>query len=215
MLQKLNDALEISGSLNRFLSRLSDLILLNFLCFLCCVPVVTIGASVSAMDSVLERYLKKEEYDIRKDFFHSFYVNFKRATIIWIFSMILYAAMAADILICSAAGLNGSLVMMGGASGAIALVVLIDQYSMIMVGQTKLKTVPLLKNAFMISMIGMKFSLILLALNLLPFFILWYSVPFFVHFMFVWILFGISMIQLATVYFYQLILRNAQEQFRR
>lgn len=36
----------------RFLSRVCDLMILNFMCLICCIPIVTIGASVTALYSV-------------------------------------------------------------------------------------------------------------------------------------------------------------------
>ena len=33
----------------RFLSRLCDLMILNILCLICCIPIVTIGASITSL----------------------------------------------------------------------------------------------------------------------------------------------------------------------
>lgn len=68
----------------RFLSRVCDLMILNLLCILCCVPVITAGASVTALYSVTLKMVKGEESYIFKGFFKAFKENFKQSTIIWL-----------------------------------------------------------------------------------------------------------------------------------
>lgn len=211
MFQKLSEAFSMSGNLNRFLNRLTDLIRLNLLCFLCCIPIVTAGASISALDSVLERYLNHEEYSVGKDFFDSFRKNFKRATIIWILSMVLYAAVALDMWVCARLNFSGRFVLMGVAVCMIVMVAFVDQYGMILVGRTELKTRLLIKNAFMISIIGLPFSLILLLLHLIPFVIMWYSFLVLFRLLFIWILFGLSVVQLAAVAFFRQVLKKLND----
>ena len=66
----------------RFLSRLCDLMILNILCLICCIPIVTIGASITALYSVTLKMVKGEDSYIAKGFFKGFRQNFKISTII-------------------------------------------------------------------------------------------------------------------------------------
>lgn len=70
--------------LNRFLYKLGCFILVNIYFLLCSIPVVTIGASFAAADSVC--YKMKEEPDVKitSVFFRSFAANFLNATLVWI-----------------------------------------------------------------------------------------------------------------------------------
>lgn len=68
----------------RFLSRLFDLIVLNFLFIICCLPIFTIGASITAMYSITLKMVRNEECYIVRAFFSSFKKNFKTATLLWI-----------------------------------------------------------------------------------------------------------------------------------
>ena len=45
----------------RFLSRVCDLIILNLLAIACCIPIVTAGASITALFSVTLKMVKGEE----------------------------------------------------------------------------------------------------------------------------------------------------------
>lgn len=67
-----------------FLSKVADLMILNILTILFCIPVFTAGASLTAMWSVLLKMVRKEEPTVSKAFFSSFKLNFKQSTIIWL-----------------------------------------------------------------------------------------------------------------------------------
>lgn len=64
------------------MGRVADLIILNLLCILCCIPIVTAGASITAMYYVTLKMARDEESYIVRSFFKSFKENFKQATII-------------------------------------------------------------------------------------------------------------------------------------
>ena len=68
----------------RFVGRLGDMILLNVLWILCSLPIVTIGASTTALYYCTLKIVRNEDDGDIKMFFRSFKLNFKQATIIWI-----------------------------------------------------------------------------------------------------------------------------------
>ncbi len=71
-----------------FLGRVADLVWLNILYIICCLPIFTIGAATSALYYVTMKMVADEEGYITKSFFKSFKDNFKQATIIWLFLML-------------------------------------------------------------------------------------------------------------------------------
>ncbi|MCI6006021.1 MAG: DUF624 domain-containing protein [Blautia sp.] len=71
-----------------FMGRVADLIILNLLCLLCCIPIVTAGASITAMFYVTLKMVRNEESYIVKSFFKSFKQNFKQATIIHLIMLV-------------------------------------------------------------------------------------------------------------------------------
>ena len=64
------------------MGRVADLIMLNVVFLICCLPIVTIGASLTALHYVTLKMARNEESYIIKSFFKSFKQNFKQATII-------------------------------------------------------------------------------------------------------------------------------------
>lgn len=75
---------QLEGLLFKLLSRAVDLVLLNILFLLFSLPVLTIGASTTALYSVLQKVIRNEDETIVKSFFMSFRKNFKQGTIVWI-----------------------------------------------------------------------------------------------------------------------------------
>ncbi len=73
----------------RFLSRVCDIMILNILCIICCIPIITAGASITALYSITLKMVRGEESYIFKGFFKAFKENFKQSTIIWIIMAVL------------------------------------------------------------------------------------------------------------------------------
>ena len=80
----------------RFVGRLGDMILLNVLWILCSIPIVTIGASTTALYYCTLKIVRNEDDGDIKMFFRSFKLNFKQATIIWIPMLLLIMLLVFD-----------------------------------------------------------------------------------------------------------------------
>ena len=65
-----------------FMGKIADLCMLNLLCIICCIPIVTAGASLTALYYVTMKMVRNEEAYIFRSFFRSFKQNFKQATVI-------------------------------------------------------------------------------------------------------------------------------------
>lgn len=72
----------------RFLSRIFDLILLNLLFIFSCIPIITIGAALSAIYQILFKIIDKKDPYIFKGYIKAFRENFKPATLIWILTVL-------------------------------------------------------------------------------------------------------------------------------
>lgn len=79
------------------MSRVADLMILNILCIICCLPIVTAGASITAMYYVTLKMARDEESYIVKSFFHSFRDNLKQAAIIHLIMVALGLLLAFDL----------------------------------------------------------------------------------------------------------------------
>ena len=89
------------------MSKVADLCILNIICVVCCIPVITAGASITAMYYVTLKMVRNEEAYILRSFFKSFKQNFKQATIINLIMLLIGVVVYVD--------LNVSKAMQGGA----------------------------------------------------------------------------------------------------
>lgn len=87
------------------LSKLADLIWLNILAFICSIPIITIGASLTALNYVALKMVRDEEGYVTRAFFKSFKQNFKQATIIWLIMLLAAAVIIGDLFIFGFSGL--------------------------------------------------------------------------------------------------------------
>ena len=67
----------------RFMGRVGDVMLLDLLWIIFSLPIVTIGASTTAMNYVMLKMVRDEEGYIWPSFWKSFKLNFKQATGMW------------------------------------------------------------------------------------------------------------------------------------
>ena len=79
-----------------FMGKVADLMILNIVFLICCIPIITIGASVTAMNYVTLKMVKNEDSYIIKSFFKSFKANFKQATIIWLILLVVSVLIGFD-----------------------------------------------------------------------------------------------------------------------
>lgn len=74
----------IDGPVMRFLNLLANILILHFLWLLYSLPIVTIGASTTALYHVSMQLVRKREGYIWKSFHSSFRKNLRQSTIIWL-----------------------------------------------------------------------------------------------------------------------------------
>ena len=92
----MKDLLNPEGVFFQFLSRVGDLIILNVLFLICCVPIVTVGAAYAALCKVCMDMVYEQEAGMVKGFFLAFKENFKQATVVWIVELIVIVSLVCD-----------------------------------------------------------------------------------------------------------------------
>lgn len=155
----------------QFLGRLTDLILLNIVFILTCLPIFTIGAALSAMYSLCFQMMREEGSGVWKPYFRSFRANFKQATLCW--GITLFALAPALVYF-------DRLFQMGGVFRAICLPFLLIAVICLMaagylfpwISQFENTTRQALQNALILSISHLPRTVCILAINLLPV-ILW------------------------------------------
>lgn len=86
----------LDSPLMQALNKMADLMWLNVLTVICCIPVVTVGASLTAMHYMLLKIVRNEDTYITRGFFKSFKSNFRQATVIWLIQLVITVVLAGD-----------------------------------------------------------------------------------------------------------------------
>lgn len=151
-----------------FFSRLADLVILN-LCFLvCCIPIVTISPSITALYYTSLKVTKGDITSVTKAFFHSFRENLRQGTVMWIISLFVLALTAFDLYLTT--GFSGTLrpilhtvVLIFG-----LMFYMIFLYAFPLLGRFGNTTLNMFKNAFIMCIRHLPYTLIMTLISLAP-----------------------------------------------
>lgn len=178
-----------------FLTRLADLIILNLLWLVCCVPVVTIGASTTAMYHVVRHLQEGGVTSVTRDFFHSFKSDFKQATLVYLVLLIPTVAVVMNAGILSSQ--NSDIIpVYVRAIWMVSVLILtfVVSYAypvMAYFDDTVWKT---LRTAAVLAVAKLPRTILISVLNLLPVIVLFVSLPFFLQSSIFWLLIGGSVV---------------------
>lgn len=81
----------------RTMGKLVDVAWLNILWLICCIPIVTVGPSTTALYYVMLKLVRDEESHNTRSFFRSFKQNFKQGIIIWLIMLAVFFFIVMDI----------------------------------------------------------------------------------------------------------------------
>lgn len=182
----------IDSPFSRALSFIGDLMILNILFLLCCIPVVTIGASASALYTVTMRMAAKDDRGIVKPFLKAFRENLGKSVVLWLVFLVFGAVIALGI---SVMYLNpGRFPWFLKALYGLIVFVYLTGLSWVFPLQAKFENTigNTLKNSFIIGIACPGKTVLLIILMLIPFLMAFFFTYYFIAFGFIWLLFGFS-----------------------
>ena len=156
----------IESPLMRFFTKVGDLILLNFLWILCCLPVITIGASTTAMYSCLLN--RSIESSTVKRFFKSFASNLGQATILLLVEVVAFLLVYVNIRYYMIYLTESPIVMQVVLMIPSILILTVSSYIFPLQAHFANTIKQTLKNAALISIANFPISVLITAINLLP-----------------------------------------------
>lgn len=185
------------------MTRIADLILLNILFLISCIPVVTIGAAFTALYTQVFRIGTGKEAGVFRGFFTAFRENFRQATALWLTLLFAGVCMAADLfLFYSSNSIARYLCVPLAALGLLlpltfaVLFPLLSQF-----GATTRQT---LKNALLLSIAYCPRALLITAFYLFPPFLFYKNTMLFFETAFIWVTIYFS----AAAYLASLLLKK-------
>lgn len=169
----MKELFDLENPFIQFLDAATDLVILNVICLLCCIPVFTIGASLSALHFVLMKMVKGEDANNVRTFFSAFRRNFKQATLLWLVFLAISGIIAGDavLLMRGEADISQTAaIVVGVIYLAICLVMM---YAFPMIGWYENSTKQILQNSLLIGILNLPKTVGMALMYAAPF-ILWY-----------------------------------------
>lgn len=100
--------LDYDSPLGRIFSTVANLLLLNFIFILTALPLITVGASLTALYTATINLVRQDGESPVKVYFRAWKKNFGRSTLLWLASLMVLAVMVLDALFFRRIGFPGA-----------------------------------------------------------------------------------------------------------
>lgn len=191
------------GSLyDRIFSFLGKMIALNLLWIVCSLPVITAGASTTALFYCTLKLHKEGDVSPFRDFFKSFKQNLVQSTVIW--TILLLTGAVVYMAKTSCASMPGGMAQLGS-FGLLAVcipLILTALYIFPTTAAFENKTSVLMKNAFYFAIKRVGFALAVAVITILPMTMTLVDAEGFPVYLFIWLLLGFSLTAYADSWFF-------------
>ena len=188
----MNNIFSMDNAFFRFVGKVTDLIWLNILTLLCCLPLFTAGAAISAMYAVLIKRVLNEEGAVTMPFFKAFKDDFKNSTKVWIPSLVVLIILASNMYLIFQGVLDpyGKLYIIAGVSiGIIGAAVLgFLNYTLSLFSRYDSDVKRTMKNALLMMLAYFPRTLCMIIIWLFPLALMMLSNVF----LFFWFIYGLS-----------------------
>lgn len=154
-----------------FIAKIFDLVILNLIFIFSCVPIITIGASTSALSYVTLKMVRGEDPYIWRNFWKSFRQNFKQGTLVWIFSILIFIFFGMDFYIINSQNTSLFAVVRILLWIVCAVALSVFLYVFPVISHFVCTTKQALKNALLMTFGHLPYTLMMLALAGLLFFL--------------------------------------------
>lgn len=171
--------LDYDSPLMQALTKIANLMILNLLTIICCIPIITAGASLTALHYMCLKMKRNEDGYIVKGFFKAFAESFKQATPVWLILIVVYVVFFGDFLIVYRAGIEFNYWFQVALAVVGIFVIFVSLMVFPVMAKFSNTTFQTLKNALIISIVKFPITLAMLVLNIIPILITLYMLQLF------------------------------------
>lgn len=158
----------LDSPIMRVLGTLADLCMLNIITLIGCLPIVTAGASITAMHYVLLKTVRNQEGYIWKDFWKSFKENFRQATLIWLLLLAFIAFFLVDCYIFKGLIEEISMPLLAIAGAFALFLYMIYLYAFPLLSHFHNTVMGTIKNAFFVGIMTFPKTIVMMVVTVLP-----------------------------------------------
>ena len=159
---------DLDGPLMSILNKIADMMILNILAIICCLPIFTAGASFTALHYVCLKIVRNEEGYIAKSFFKAFKENFKQATMIWMVVLAAILLLVADFWLIKEFELDLGYWFKVVLGAVFVLVVFTATFVFAALAKFSNTTLQTIKNAFAMSVLQFPKTILMIILYIIP-----------------------------------------------
>lgn len=191
----MKEMFSLDNPLVQFLARVGEMILVNTLFLLCCIPVVTIGAALTALQKVTQNIAGDASGGVWRTYWRSFRQNFKQATAAWLVILVFFVGMFCNLmLVISYFTGNTALILKWILGIIVGMMLAISTYLFPLIAryENPLKVHAL--NAGILTVVKLPRTLLMVVLNLLPLIIAFFSMQTFLSTLVFWLTLGFAFI---------------------
>lgn len=171
---------DLDGPFLSGLNKFADLIIINIIYLICCIPIFTIGVATTALYYVMLKMAKNEECYVVKSYFKSFKDNFKQATGIWMLLLVTVLILYFDLKITNGefAGTfafddNMKRILLVVLMLALFLWAIVTAYVFPVLSKFDNTVKNTLRNAFFMGLRHLPWTFVILIINIIPWLILY------------------------------------------
>ena len=201
---------DLDSPIMRFISRFCDIVVLNVVFLLTCIPIFTIGAANTALYDVVFRMDTDRESKLLSAYFRAFAANFRQATPIWLLLLLVIAASSVNAVVFSNWGnLPGSILSLLTVVILINILLVLGYFFPLLsqFDNTKRNT---LKNAMLLSVGNLPRTLIMAVINCFPWALTFVNFYAFIQLSFLWLVLYFA----AAAYFNSRVLKQVFDPLR-
>lgn len=200
----MNKLFDMDSPVMRFLNRVGDLLILNIMMIICCIPIITAGAAYTAMHYVILKMIRGEEGYLIKGFFKSFVRNFKQATLTWLLMLLIMAIFIGDAFIFSYSGVVFPKPLVITVIAVAIIMLLVSMYIFPLLARFDNTIRNTIKNAALLAIANLPKTLLMALFYALPFIIGYFSTY---SYIFIF-MFGISLPAYGAAWLYSNIFKK-------
>lgn len=191
----------------QILSRFCDIVILNLVFLLTCIPIFTIGAANTALYDVVFRMDTDREGKLLPTYFHSFRENFRQSTILWLALLLFGVATYVNMTRFSVLGEHSYLLGYGlfiVSMLVLVLEVFLFSYSFPLLSRFRNSTRQTVINALLLAIGNLPRTLVVAVINCFPWALLIMNFYAFMQLGFIWL----AMYFAAAAYFNSRVLKK-------
>lgn len=158
-----------NGMLYKGINKMIDLLILNVVFVLTCVPIITIGAAWVSMYQLTLKMIKNEEGYIVRSYMSGLKDNLKKATQAWMIVFTMLFVLGIDFLLVRSFVQPMRQILFPLLFSILLIVIIVASYVFPLMAKFENSLKNTLKNAVIISMSKIMYTIVIVGINIIPF----------------------------------------------